>query len=71
MLMGPFIGGAFVVMLTFFFETLADFAFILKGVVLIAVLILAPVGIAGVLAKPFQILRRRQLEAAGRGEGGA
>jgi len=63
-LMGPFIGGVFVVMVPFFFETLADFAFILKGVVLIAVLLLAPAGIADLLARPFRTLRRRQLEKA-------
>jgi branched-chain amino acid transport system permease protein len=62
-LMGPFIGGTFVVMVPFFFEELADFAFILKGVVLIAVLILAPAGIADVLARPFRALRRRRLMA--------
>ena len=63
-LMGPFIGGIFVVMVPFFFETLADFAYILKGVVLIAVLLMAPAGIADLLARPFRALRRRQLEQA-------
>lgn len=70
MMMGPIIGGAFVVMVPFFFEELADFAFILKGVVLIAVLMLAPAGIADVLAKPVRAWRRRRLErAAGVGGG--
>lgn len=59
MLMGPFIGGAFIVMVPFFFERLADFAFILKGVVLIVVLLLAPAGIADLLARPIRMLRRR------------
>ena len=63
-LMGPFIGGFFVVMVPFFLEELADFAFILKGVVLIAVLLLAPAGIADLLARPFRAMRRRQLEQA-------
>ena len=63
-LMGPFVGGAFVVMLPFFLETLADFAFILKGVVLIVVLIFAPAGVVGLCSKPFVARRRRLLEAA-------
>jgi branched-chain amino acid transport system permease protein len=64
MLMGPIIGGAFVVMVPFFFEEMADFAYVLKGVVLIGVLILAPAGIADVLARPFRAMRRRRLEKA-------
>jgi len=64
MLMGPFIGGAFIVMVPFFFEKLADLAFILKGVVLIAVLLLAPAGVADLLARPIRAWRRRQLAAA-------
>ncbi|NQU62244.1 MAG: branched-chain amino acid ABC transporter permease [Rhodospirillales bacterium] len=63
-LMGPFIGGLFIVMVPFFLEELADFAFILKGVVLIAVLLLAPAGIADLIARPFRAMRRRQLEGA-------
>ena len=59
MLMGPFIGGAFIVMVPFFFERLADFAYILKGVVLIVVLLLAPAGVADLLARPIRMLRRR------------
>ncbi|MGI9301608.1 MAG: branched-chain amino acid ABC transporter permease [Gammaproteobacteria bacterium] len=68
MLMGPFIGGAFVVMLPFFLEELADFSFIMKGVVLIVVLIFAPAGIADVLARPFRAWRRYRLEAAAQTE---
>lgn len=64
-LMGPFIGGAFIVMVPFFFEKLADFSYILKGIVLIAVLLLAPAGVADLLARPIRALRRRQLAAAG------
>jgi branched-chain amino acid transport system permease protein len=64
MLMGPFIGGAFIVMVPFFLEKLADFAYVLKGVVLIAVLLLAPAGIADLLARPVRAWRRRQIETA-------
>ncbi len=60
-LMGPVVGGVFVVMLPFFLEELADFAFILKGVVLILVLIFAPKGIVEVLGRPFRKSRERQL----------
>lgn len=66
MLMGPFIGGAFIVMVPFFFEKLADFSYILKGIVLIAVLLLAPAGVADLLARPFRALRRLRLAAAAR-----
>jgi len=66
-LMGPFIGGVFVAMVPFLFEELADFAYVLKGVVLIGVLILAPAGIADVLARPFRALRRRRLDEARKG----
>lgn len=61
MLMGPFVGGFFIVMLPFFFETLADFSFILKGIVLILILQFAPAGICDVLARPFRALRRQRL----------
>ena len=61
MLFGPFIGGVFIVMVPFFLEELADFSFILKGVVLIAVLMLAPAGVADVVARPFRTMRRRAL----------
>ncbi len=67
MLIGPFIGGLFIVMLPFFLEELSDFAFVLKGAVLIAVLMWAPAGVAEVLARPLKALRRRKLiEAGGR-----
>ncbi len=65
MLMGPILGGAFVAMLPFFLETLADFAFILKGVVLIAVLLFAPAGVCDLIARPFRGFRRRVLQQAG------
>lgn len=63
-LMGPFVGGLFVVMLPFFLETLADFAFILKGVVLIVVLVFAPAGVVGLVGGPVQRWRERRLAAA-------
>ncbi|MEO5882085.1 MAG: branched-chain amino acid ABC transporter permease [Caldimonas sp.] len=65
MLMGPIVGGAFVALLPFFLETFADFSFILKGVVLIAVLMFAPAGVCDVLARPIRAYRRRRLEQAG------
>lgn len=65
MLMGPIFGGAFVALLPFMLETLADFSFILKGVVLIAVLMFAPAGVCDLIARPFRALRRRRLEQAG------
>lgn len=61
MLMGPIVGGTFVAMLPFFLEKLADFAFILKGVVLIVVLMFAPAGICDVVARPFRAWRRRRM----------
>lgn len=67
MLMGPIVGGTFVAMLPFVLETLADFSFILKGVVLIAVLMFAPAGVCEVVARPFRAWRRRRLETAGQG----
>lgn len=63
-LMGPFVGGAFVVMLPFFLETLADFAFILKGVVLIVVLVFAPAGLVGLVGRPVRAMRERKLALA-------
>lgn len=66
-LMGPLIGGTFVAMLPFFLETLADFSFILKGVVLIAVLMFAPAGVSEVIARPFRAYRRRRIEQAASG----
>ena len=64
MLMGPIVGGAFVAMLPYFLETLADFSFILKGAVLIAVLMFAPAGVCDVIARPFRAWRRRKMEQA-------
>lgn len=64
MLLGPIVGGVFVAMLPFVLEKLADFSFILKGVVLIGVLMFAPAGICDVVARPFRAIRRRILERA-------
>jgi branched-chain amino acid transport system permease protein len=65
MMMGPYIGGVFVVMVPFMFDQLADFASILKGVVLIIVLMFASAGIAEVIARPIRSWRHRLLSAAG------
>jgi branched-chain amino acid transport system permease protein len=67
MLMGPIVGGAFVAMLPFFLETLADFSFILKGMVLIAVLMFAPAGVCDLIARPFRAMRRAKVEQAASG----
>jgi branched-chain amino acid transport system permease protein len=64
-MMGPFVGGAFVALVPFFLEEMADFSYILKGVVLIGVLIVAPSGVADVMARPLRAWRRKQLVAAG------
>ena len=66
MMMGPFVGGLFVVMLPFFLEQLVDFASILKGVVLIIVLVFAPAGVCALIARPFQAARARRIAALGR-----
>jgi len=63
LLMGPFVGGAFVAMVPFFLEELADFSFILKGAVLIGILILAPAGIADLLSRPIRAWRAKQIDA--------
>jgi branched-chain amino acid transport system permease protein len=65
MMMGPFAGGLFVVMVPFFLDQLADFASILKGVVLIVVLLFAPAGVCEVLARPLRAWRRRRLAEIG------
>ena len=70
MMMGPYIGGVFVVMVPFMFDQLADFASILKGVVLIVVLMFAPAGIAEVVARPIRSWRQRLLSAAGSARAG-
>ncbi len=61
MLMGPFIGGLFVVMLPFYLETLADFSFVLKGAALILVLIFAPSGVAELIGRPLRNYRQKLL----------
>ena len=65
LLFGPYLGGIFVVMLPFFLEELADFAFIMKGVVLILVLRFAQQGVGEVMFRPIQNYRRRKLMEAG------
>lgn len=54
-LFGSLLGGGFVVLLPYYLGELRDFAYILSGVALIVVLIFAPEGVAGVLAR---LLRR-------------
>ena len=73
MIFGPILGGLFVVMVPFFFEQLADFSFILKGVVLILVLRFAPAGIAELIMRPINTRRQMALRRAGGSafEGGA
>ena len=66
-LLGPFVGGAFVAMLPFFLEELADFSFILKGLALILVLILAPAGAVDAAVRLFRWLRAKLFGGKGSG----
>jgi branched-chain amino acid transport system permease protein len=61
-LMGPFVGGVFIVMVPFFLEQLADFAFILKGVVLILMLQFAPAGVCDLIGRPVRDFRRKKIQ---------
>ena len=61
-LFGSLLGGSFVVLVPYYLGELRDFAYILSGVALIAVLLFAPDGVAGVLAR----LLRRVLGTTGR-----
>jgi len=70
-LFGPYVGGLFVVMLPFFLEEMADFSFILKGLVLILVLRFAPAGVMNVVLGPIRHMRRRALRKAGGSKMGA
>lgn len=58
-LFGSTLGAAFVVLVPYYLGELRDFAYILNGVALIAVLLFAPEGVAGVLARPLAVLVRR------------
>jgi branched-chain amino acid transport system permease protein len=64
MLMGPYIGGIFVVMVPYYLENLADFSFIMKGAVLILVLMFAPAGVAELVGRPLRRYRDRLVFAA-------
>ncbi|MDG1936623.1 MAG: branched-chain amino acid ABC transporter permease [Paracoccaceae bacterium] len=64
-ILGPFVGGFFVVMMPFYFEQLADFSFIMKGVVLILVLRFAPAGVAELILRPLKNARRTILRNVG------
>lgn len=68
LIFGPIIGGVFVVMVPFFFEQLADFSFIMKGVVLILVLRFAPWGVAELMLRPITNMRQAALRRAGGSE---
>jgi branched-chain amino acid transport system permease protein len=50
-LAGSLLGGAFVVLLPYYLSEYRDFAFILKGVVLILVLLFAPAGLSDLLGR--------------------
>lgn len=50
-LLGSALGGGFVVLVPYYLGELRDFAFILNGLALIAVLLFAPAGAAGVLGR--------------------
>ncbi len=67
-LFGSALGAAFVVLVPYYLGTLRDFAYILNGVALIAVLRFAPAGVAGVLAHwwRFLLARARRRTAAAR-----
>jgi branched-chain amino acid transport system permease protein len=50
-LLGSALGAAFVVLVPYYLGELRDFAFIVNGIALIAVLLFAPAGMAGLLAR--------------------
>jgi branched-chain amino acid transport system permease protein len=62
-LFGSGIGAAFVVLVPYYLGELRDFAYILNGVALIAVLLFAPDGVAGVLARGLRWLVARHKPA--------
>lgn len=63
-LLGSALGGGFVVLVPYYLGELRDFAYILNGVALIAVLLFAPDGAAGVLGRGFLVMVRRRRGAA-------
>lgn len=69
-LLGSAIGAAFVVLVPYYLGELRDFAFILNGVALIAALLFAPDGVAGLLARAFRslVVQRGRARAAAAGE---
>jgi branched-chain amino acid transport system permease protein len=58
-LLGSVLGAFFVVLVPYYLGELRDFAYILSGVALIAVLLFAPEGIAGVLARALRAVLGR------------
>lgn len=59
-LFGSALGAAFVVLVPYYLGELRDFAYVLNGVALIAVLLFAPDGVAGVLARALRRLLRER-----------
>jgi branched-chain amino acid transport system permease protein len=51
---GSILGGAFVVLLPYYLSEYRDFAFILKGIVLILVLLFAPAGLSDLLGRLYR-----------------
>ena len=64
-LLGSALGAVFVVLVPYYLGELRDFAYILNGVALIAVLLFAPDGVAGVLARGLRSLVTRHGAANG------
>ena len=56
-LAGSILGGAFVVLLPYYLSEYRDFAFILKGVILILVLLFAPAGLSDLLGRLYRGIR--------------
>jgi branched-chain amino acid transport system permease protein len=56
-LFGSALGAGFIVLVPYYLGELRDFAYILNGVALIAVLLFAPEGLAGLLTRAFRRLR--------------
>jgi len=58
-LAGSILGGAFVVLLPYYLSEYQDFAFILKGIVLILVLLFAPAGLSYLLGRLYRTAVRK------------
>jgi branched-chain amino acid transport system permease protein len=64
-LFGSALGAGFVALVPYYLGELRDFAYILNGVALIAVLLFAPDGVAGVLARGLRWLVGRRKRVVG------